>query len=67
MITLPIQTASDLPWIGEGLQTQLIELWRDPTIERCETVAVNLAGARMVVLRLRETLLLEERPAGASR
>ncbi len=59
--------AAGLPEIGDGLNTQLVELWRHPTIERCEAVAANLGGARMAVLRLREALLLEARPAEAFR
>lgn len=53
------QLTSGLPEIGEGLQTQLVELWRDPTPERCEAVAANLGGARGSVLRLRDALLRE--------
>lgn len=51
--------AAGMPEIGDGLNAQLVDLWRDPTPQRCEAVAANLGGARMAVLRLREALLLE--------
>ncbi len=52
--------AGALPEIGDGLNCQLVELWRHPTIERCEAVAANLGGARMAVLRLKEALTIEQ-------
>lgn len=58
------QQAEGMPEIGDGLQTQLVALWRDPTAERCEAVAANLQGARSAVLRLREALLREQGPPG---
>lgn len=60
------QQATGMPEIGDGLQTQLVELWRYPTVERCETVAANLMGARSAVLRLREALLREQTPPDAA-
>lgn len=59
------QQAAGMPEIGDGLQAQLAELWRCPTIERCEVVAANLMGARSAVLRLREALLRELPPPAA--
>ncbi|UWX04620.1 hypothetical protein H1235_08015 [Pseudoxanthomonas sp. NC8] len=49
--------AAALVEVGEGLQRQLEDLSRDPTPERAEAVAANLAGAQRAVLRLREALL----------
>ncbi len=60
------QHAAGMPEIGDGLQTQLVELWRCPTVERCESVAANLMGARGAVLRLREALLREQSPPNAA-
>lgn len=50
---------SGLPDIGDGLQAQLHELFRDPTPEAAERVAINLAGAQRAVQRFREALLRE--------
>ena len=52
--------AAALVEVGEALQRQLEDLARDPTPERAEAVAANLAGAQRAVLRLRESLLREE-------
>lgn len=42
--------------IADAIQSQLIGLAEDPTVERCEAVAANLDGARRAVLRVRESL-----------
>jgi len=48
--------AATLPDMADGLTGQLVKLSRDPTPERCDDVAANLAGARNAVLRLRAAL-----------
>ena len=52
--------AASLVEVGEALQRQLEDLALDPTPERAEAVAANLAGAQRAALRLRESLLREE-------
>lgn len=56
--------AAALAQAGEDLRTQLEDLGRDPTPERAESVAANLAGTQRAVLRLRETVLAEEAAHG---
>ena len=60
------QQASMLPDLGEGLSAQLAQLARDPEPWRCEQMAVNLEGARMAVLRLREKLMADAEPPQAA-
>lgn len=47
---------SGLVNVADALQSQLIGLAEDPTVERCEAVAANLDGARRAVLRVQESL-----------
>lgn len=51
--------AAALPDMADGLAGQLVTLSRDPEPWRCEQMALNLEGARLAVLRLRESLLAE--------
>lgn len=48
-----------LPEIGDGLQSQLVTLYADPSPRAAEALASNLAGAQRAVLRYREALLRE--------
>lgn len=54
--------AATLPDMADGLTGQLVKLSRDPTPERCDAVAANLAGARNAVLRLKAALERELGP-----
>lgn len=44
--------AAALPELGECIATQLVELSRDPSRERCERVVANLSGVIQHVRRL---------------
>jgi hypothetical protein len=48
-----------LPDLGDGLQAQCHDLYRDPHPERCERLALNFEGARRAVLELRQLLLAQ--------
>lgn len=45
--------------LGEGLAGQLAELQARPDPDRCERLALNLEGARRMILTLRERLIAE--------
>lgn len=54
-----------LPDLAEGLHAQLGELHARPCADKADRLAVNLEGARLHVLRLRERLVIEgEGPGG---
>jgi len=46
-----------LPDIGDGLHAQLSELSKRPRADAAERLAINLEGARRVVMTYREELL----------
>ena len=48
-----------LPDLADGLHTQLSELHARPCADKADRLAVNLEGARLHVLRLRERLVNE--------
>lgn len=48
-----------LPDLGDGLQGQLQELSKRPSIERIDTVARNLEGLSQVLRRYRERMIAE--------
>lgn len=47
---------ADLVHIGEAISTQLVDLARDPNLDRCQHLAGTLYGARLVVMKLAERL-----------
>lgn len=57
--------AAALVDMGDALAGALVTLSRDPEPSRCESLAIQLEGARIAVLRLRESLLAELGPDAA--
>ncbi|WP_111266317.1 hypothetical protein [Marilutibacter maris] len=57
------QTTADildtLPDMADGLQAQLIELYKRPSADRCDHMAANLAGAQVTIRKLREAIQRE--------
>jgi hypothetical protein len=53
-----------LPEIGEHLAAQMVELYNNPTPERCERMATALEGVKRHTLNLRA--LLQREAAGGS-
>lgn len=48
-----------LPDVADGLHGQLSELSARPTVQDCDRVSINLAGAQTAVRKLREALIRE--------
>ena len=50
---------SNLPALGESLQTAALELARDPTLERVDAMVCRLKGAEAGMMHLRKALARE--------
>ena len=48
-----------LPELADGLHGQFLELHKRPSADAAETLARNLDGARLAVMRFRERLIAE--------
>ncbi|MGV8959359.1 MAG: hypothetical protein ACOH1V_03110 [Stenotrophomonas sp.] len=48
-----------LPDLAEQVAAQLSELYRAPTYERCEQIAIQLDGIRNLVRQLRQAVVQE--------
>jgi len=57
--------AASLAEIGNAIRDQLYALADRPDPGHAADIAANLAGARLAVLRLRESLMQEVHDAGA--
>lgn len=53
-----------LPDLSERTAAQLLELFRSPTPERAERLAIELEGARTLALKLRQALMREGQAGG---
>jgi hypothetical protein len=66
MSAAEIQEASRIAEIGDAIRHQLHALADSPDPHTAANIAINLAGARSVVLRLREALMMQEAEDGGA-
>lgn len=65
MATATVIDVGFMAEIGDAIREQLYALAHHPDPGHAADIAANLAGARLAVLRLRESLMQEAHDAGA--